>query len=255
MEEKHCEWCGELTHNYFYRFIIQPDYIIFLKSPLINFIDRQNQIVELNNGKIVDYSAIESPEIAASYSEIFPHIFCSENCEDSYVSTHTFIYRNDLEYEIAVLSFAENNIFSPRVIPIERIKHSNAICHHCNNEFPNYNKRFSCVKIRSKKIKKANFGEKPDLQHYPIVFSDMHSEKPEGNYFLFDIEMNKSSWEEKLFCSNECAFDYSQKQDKIILYKNNMLRGNFSIISPYTLKINEGLNNPYKYRPQKFVRT
>lgn len=254
MQEKHCEWCGSLTSNYFYRFIIQPNYIIFLNSPLIKSIDKNNQIVNLKNGNQVDYSALISSTMAVSYNEIFPHLFCSENCEDSYLSKHSVHYRDDIENEIAVLSLNENNIFSPIVVPIEQIKHSKEVCHQCNTGFPNFNKHFNCIKIKSMDKQKARLGDRPDMQKYPIVFSDMHDRKPDGNYFLLDIDMDQSKWAKNLFCSNECAFEYAQKENKIVMYKNNMLEGNLSIVSPYTVEINEGLNNPYKFRPQKFGR-
>jgi len=254
MNEKHCEWCGSASSNYFYRFIIQPDYLIFLNSPLIKSIDKNNQVVYLKNGSQVDYSALISSEMAVSYNEIFPHLFCSEDCEDSYLSKHSVQYRNDIENEIAVLSLNENNIFSPLVIPIENIRHTNVSCDQCKQEFPNFNKSFNCINILSKKIQKAHINDRPDLQNYPVVFSDMHNDKPSGNYFLFDIDMNQSSWRKKIFCSNECSFEYAKNENVIVMYKNNMMNGNLTIVSPYTVDINKGLNNPYKFRPQKFTR-
>ncbi len=250
MNSKHCEWCGGLSSSYYYRFVINPLQIILLDSPMIHSIDKENQVVTLKNGEKYDYSALISPDTAAGYNEIFPHIFCSEKCEDTFVERYSIIYRKD----VTVISLKDEGIFNPVVVPVEHINYNNDTCKQCKNNFPNLNKRYIHIKIVSKTIQKANINDKPDLSKYPVVFSDMYHGKQHGNYYLFEIEHNKSTWGEAQFCSNECAFQYTIENDCIIMYKNNILEGSFCHVSPYTTKINEGLGNPYKYRPQKMSR-
>jgi hypothetical protein len=252
MSAKHCEWCGKESPNYFYRFIIEPDYIIFFNSPFVKSIDRVNQIVLLTSGEQVKYSVQVAPSMAVYYTEVLPHIFCSAKCEDDFIHRYGLPYRDDLPEKTAVISFKKNGYYAPMVIGVDKLSYNSTVCDHCHDEFPNKNKKYTSIKIIGRKIQDATSNTNPDLRNYPVAFSDMYEGKNHGKFYLFKIDVNQNNWITNQFCSNECAFDYSIKNEVIVIYKNNILEGKISAITPYTKNINEGLDNPYRYRPQKF---
>lgn len=249
--EKCCEWCGKSSNKYMYRFIVEPEYILYLNSPLVLRIDRQNQVVTLRDGSKLDYSVEQPDQTAILFKELIPHIFCSESCEDNFVNTHTVTVRNDIHLKTAALSFKQEGYFVPLSIPVEKIKHTTNTCTVCKNTFPNVSKQFQSMEIRSLKEIPGELNVEPKTD-YAVVFSDISKKHPKGKYYCVDliIPPSKVAMRES-FCSNECVFEYASNKSACILFKNNIMQGYLTCITPVTVKINDGLGNPYKYRPQK----
>lgn len=249
---KHCEWCGKYSDNSFYRFIGEVENEFLLDSPLIANIDTINKLIVLKSGQTMSYLAMTSRTQAVTVVDFIPHIFCSEICEDAFVNDPRFLHRQELRFKTPVIECRKLGIFNPLSVPIEHIQHQMDRCETCNKKFPNLHKSFICHHIIESKILSGSMTIPPPIEPSPnaIAFSDMNKKHPLGNwyYFVFDDVNSKTR---HLFCSNECAFKYSESNDSLIVFKNNTMLGNKTCINPWTVKINEGLGNSYLFRPQK----
>ena len=249
--KRHCEWCGAYSENAFYRFIGETENVFFLNSPFISKIDTESKSIILKTGQVMSYLGLTAPDQAVSVTDFIPHIFCSEKCEDEFIQKHTVVYRNDLHLQTAVLNNQQNGIFSPLNVAIENLKHQSFRCEICNNYFPNLSKSFTCDSISDSKTLEGTLAQPPVdyFSHYPITFSDMNNQYPNGSWYLFNVDHDQTS--KKQFCSNECAFEYAKLNNSFIVFKSNMLTGLLTSINPFTVLINQGLKNKYLYRPQK----
>src|SRR5437016_6298833 len=92
---KHCEWCGLLSDESFYRFIGEAEYIIFLKSVMVSKIDLERLVVHFTDGRSLSYVGLVALDTAASTLDAIPHIFCSETCEDRFLEKYSIVSLND----------------------------------------------------------------------------------------------------------------------------------------------------------------
>ena len=251
---KHCEWCGQYSEGAFYRFIGEIENVFFLNSPFILRVDTQNKSVTLRTGQVMNYLGLTAPDQAVSVLDFIPHIFCSEQCEDDFIKKHSSFYRSDLHLMTAVINNSKSGFFSPISVPVETLQHQSSQCETCRGSFPNLNKSFTSRPITESKTLEGTLTKTPTeyLAQYQIGLSDMSENNPKGNWYFFSIDLDRAS--KTMFCSNECAFDHARMKNNFVMFKNNMLTGLLTSISPFTVRINEGLQNKYVYRPQKIER-
>ncbi|HOJ19728.1 MAG TPA: hypothetical protein PLT92_14285 [Ignavibacteriaceae bacterium] len=251
MDSKHCEWCGKLSANYFYRFIAKLNNLIFLDSPYVREVDISNTTVYLKNGEHVKYSSHMTHDLAASHNQFIQHIFCSERCEDDFIDVHKLIYRQDLKLKSAFITFSDKTDFHPFLVAISSFDHEQSRCIQCNSLFPDNERKFGVFNIISKKIEYHPISFIPDTNIYEMIFTDIKPGKTSCNYYMYKLDMNNSSNSNIHFCSNECVFDFSSENSCFILSLNNVLGGIYAAITPDTLEYNKALGNVYKYRPKK----
>lgn len=251
---KHCELCGEYSENAFYRFIGEIEHMILLNSPFISRIDTENNSVILKTGHVMNYLCLTAQDRAVSIVDFIPHIFCSERCEDEFIRKHTIMYRNDLHLKTAVIQYRQSELFSPLSVAIENLEHQSVPCEICNADFPNLSKSFSCFPILDSKTIVGTLVQPPmiDLSRYPLSFNDMNEKHPNGTWYLLSVDFDRLK--QAILCSNECAFEYARSKNNVLVFKNNMLSGVLTSISPFTVRINQGLHNKNIYRPQKIQR-
>ncbi len=244
---KQCEECGQYSNNWFYRFIGEVRYTIYLNSPLIISTDKINEIVHFINGNTLKYNIILGNQ-ACAVTDFTPHIFCTENCEDYFLEEYSSYASNEVINNPGVIFWEHNELFSPVSIPIEYLKYENTICNQCGINFPNLYRTFAVFPILGSRIDSGNFDNPPSDPKY-LAFSDMGKEKQYGNWYSMMINLKKIIHHH--FCSNECAFEFAVSTNSAITFKSNFLTGMLVNINPYSVQINQGLKNPYLYRPQK----
>lgn len=248
MKSKYCEWCGKNSASFIYRFLARVDYFIHLDSPRIKQIDLKNDEVILDGGQKISFSAKMSSEAAISFSELIPHIFCSEGCEDAFLSKYQGFFRNDVPTITAITEFKQNE-FVPVSFPIENINCSTSSCAQCGEKFPNISKSQTIYRILSSAVENGDLSSGPKkADTYPIIFSDMHPTRPQGKYYYLNPDMKNPT--KGIFCSNDCTYDYAKEKNVFIIQKNILMENNLTAISPFTIDINRGLSNPNIFRPQ-----
>lgn len=251
--KKHCEWCGVYSENCYYRFVVEPKYTIFLDSPFVKEIDPVNGRVILKNGDFIECTQIASiDKVGIFYDDVLTHIFCSEKCEDNFINTFASFINPELKYQSAV--YSNPNVFNPMIFDIDAFDYENETCCNCSNKFPNITKIFTLIPINDVKIISGKYKEIPKEAGYHAVLSDIDEKHLLGNYYLFNLDTDKTKWTKTNFCSNECTFDFAKENNMLVMFKNNMIKGYTTCISEFTIKINNGLANEYKYRPQILSR-
>ena len=246
-KEKICEFCGKISTDYFYKFIADINYLILLKNIDIKFNNKEERYVVLSNGTKVDYSLQVSSEQAISFSDIIPHIFCSESCVDEFLLKYSHYLLDDLYLKTPILNYMEMDMFCPIVFPINAFGENYDICNLCGKKYPNH--QHVCIIKRYSKFKKISgkLGINPLMsKKYDIAFSDIHERQSKGNFYLYkfvslDREMN--------FCSNECIFEYCSNMNSVATFKSNIEKASIRAITPHLIEINKSLNNKYLFRP------
>lgn len=249
---KHCEWCGSGTSNFIYRFIFEPEYTLFLKSRMINIHDRQRQCVYLDDGREFEYSFLQPNDTAIYVTEALPHIFCSESCVDNYLEKHSIFTGNSIHEKTAIHSLKQDGYFVPGIVEPREVSHREDECTQCAKSFPNISKLFRAFLIKSIEEVRGNLNDGPS-HGADIIQSDISQENPNGTFYHLFFNQPMTPLDKKVtFCSNECSFDFSVKNNCMVMFKDNVMKGVSAIISPVTKKINEGLSNRYVFRPQRF---
>jgi hypothetical protein len=252
MHSKYCEWCGKNSITFIYRFLARVDYVIHLDSPHVRTIDEQNQDVILSDGQRISYSAKLSPVAATSFRQLIPHIFCSEQCEDSFLEKYQGFFRNDIP-ELTPLSKFNDSQFLPVSFPVSNVKHTTATCKQCGVSFPNVSKTFNVFRITASAIEEGTLTSQPLTGNsYQMAFSDMHPSRPTGRWYFLTADLKSPSKE--LFCSNDCSYDFAKTHNVLVVFQNVLMENNLTALSPFTLDINRGLSNPNIFRPQVLRR-
>lgn len=244
-KEKMCEYCGKKSIDYFYRIIVEVDYIIFLKNPHISKNNKEQRFVVLSNETRVDYSIQINSEQAISFSDIIPHIFCSECCEDKFLYQYRQYFSEDIHLKTTIVY--NNNLFSPVIFAINAFGERYDICDICNTKYPNCDRLFTSMNIQKFKKITGKFGANPLVsKEYSIAFSDITENQINGTYYLYKFGDNTPKLK---FCSNECIFEYCMKNNYISIFKSNIEKGSIRAITPHLIEINKSLNNNYLLRP------
>ena len=255
-EGKHCEWCGNNSEDFIYRFIAEQINMIFLSNPKIVRNDRERKILTLSNGENLDYSLQTDSEHAVNTREFSLHIFCGEACEDKFLGEFGVALRPGIENNRLMINWQDENVFVPTLLPADYLCPENmwSRCKECKSSFPSttdypYFFNYRIIKILKSTQVPGVMGQKPaELAHYNIGLTDMNEAKPTGTFYLYDFNNSDIPKEDDLFCSKECAFEYAKNNNSIILHKNNLLKGTLRVITPDTVRINQSLGNKYLYR-------
>jgi len=249
---KHCEWCGSGTVNFVYRFIIEPEYMLFLRSKMISYHDRQRQRVHLEDGREFEYSLLQPDDIAVQVTEALTHIFCSEICVDNFLERHSVIHNQSIHEKIPIHSFKQEGYFVPIIVEPRLVSHREDVCTQCARSFPNISKLFRAFLIKSIQEVPGNLNDGPSYES-DIIQTDMSQDKLNGIFYHLNFNQPMAPLDKKVtFCSNECSFDFSVNNNCLVMFKDNVMKGVSATISPVTKKINDGLGNRYVYRPQRF---
>lgn len=137
-----------------------------------------------------------------------------------------------------------NSMFFP-IISKEEIL-VKKVCENWNEEFNGVGRKYMSKYIIDRKIERQQFG-RPGILYpgYDVGISDVSNKNPQGHGYLFKTD---KQFKKVDLCSNESAVDYCKKNNVLIYYNDFMNKGNLRLLSEYTPKINQSLQNPYKYR-------
>jgi hypothetical protein len=249
---KHCEWCGSATNNFIYRFVFEPEYTLYLKSRMIDFHDKERQRVVLEDGREFEYSFLQPYDTAIKVAEALPHIFCSEKCVDNFLDKHAVFFGDSIHEKTPIYSFKQEGYFVPGIVEPREVSYREDECTQCARSFPNISKQFRAFLIKSIEEVPGNLNDGPSYES-DIIQTDMSQGNPNGIFYHLNFNQPMSPIDKKVtFCSNECSFDFSVEKNCLVMFKDNLMKGVSAIISPVTKKINNGLNNRYVYRPQRF---
>ncbi|MCC5907029.1 MAG: hypothetical protein JJU13_12515 [Balneolaceae bacterium] len=248
---KQCEWCGSGTVNFIYRFIIEPEYTLYLRSRMISYHDHQRQNVVLDDGREFEYSFLQPNDTAIQVTEAIPHIFCSESCVDNFLEHHSVITNKSIHEKTPIYSFKQEGYFVPLIVEPREVSHREYICSQCGISFPNISKLFRAFLIKNVEEIPGNLNDGPTYRS-DIILSDMSKENPNGTFYHLNFNQPMAPIDKMVkFCSNECSFDFSVRNNCMVMFKDNIMKGASAIISPFTKKINIGLRNRYTIRPHK----
>lgn len=253
--KKGCELCGKIFDNYIYRFIAEQMNIIFLKNPKINFNDKDQRVVVLNDGSRLDYSWQINDDNAINFLDLSVHIFCSETCEDTFVNKYPVVFRSNIANDVLLVDWKKQNQFVPTVFATNHFcpEHMWEPCDECSTKFPStkaypYIIKNKVSKITDRHEESGSFGSKPSrADNYQFTISDIHKNSQAGIYYSYETDFRSSI--EKQFCSKECSFKYCASNNSVSILKNNLMKGSITVTTPQTVKINEKLGNKFIYRP------
>jgi hypothetical protein len=249
---KMCEICGNLSNEAYYLFVSSLEYTVYLDSPQINYFDRENGIVYFNNGCKYQINGFTSKSEAIFCSHMTTHIFCSETCENNFLNMYKSLTLYEAALEIGILSHKKD--FCPVLYPLKNFKYDLLICEQCNQKYPNSDKIYKIIPIEDTQKLSGNLKNPPHNKYFSFIFSDMHENKLDGNYYQIKLNHGKENWKFGNFCSNECVYEYSKKTDSLIIFKNNIMKGYITAITKFSKDINNGLSQPYILRPQIFSK-
>lgn len=246
----HCEICGQQTSKENMQLIGQVSCIINLHSDQISRVNEIAQMIEFEDGSWKDYSFFVSSlnshegKFAVAVKKVTQHLICSGKCINAFLAANS----RNLTAEIlqnTLIEIPEGKAFIPVVVDKDQGK--NQKCEFCKGSFTSINDSKYKVGTISRHAKaEGKLGEKPkDLESYGICLSDIIQEKPSGNNYLYKIE---GGLEDKIFCTNECAYNYSISNHSLVLCLDLINRGQIRAISPDTETINSNLQIPYKYK-------
>ena len=254
---KMCEICSSNSNSWFHRVVSDIDYQIHLENPQIEDIDRNNLVVTMEDGSHIDYNVeLEYGKLAVNLLGCSLHIFCSDDCEDKFLSKYAPTMRNDVYREHPLVQWKD--VFVPCILESKAVIREEdwEECDFCGEEHPNSRKsQYDHIKkyisyetLERSTVAGVHGGSTShiDLQKYPICISDISQKSPNGTYYLYSID--RSSKETKLFCSKECVFHFSEREDSPITFLNYLEKNCLGITTRDTKKINNNLGNKYIYR-------
>lgn len=133
---------------------------------------------------------------------------------------------------------------------MEKFKTWNEECEVCHSK-PIF--KSSVFKILKSATFDFEMGKSPNFGNaqggYDLAFSDVNQYHTKGMIYFYKMSEFNTVHN---FCSLKCAFEFSVRQNSLVLYpdpdKQDKIRG----ISPDIIKINQGLGNPeeLKYKGQ-----
>ncbi len=252
---KHCEYCGEIVEVPFWSALFSTDYIIYLKNSEIERVDKENMIVYLRSGERFNYlfgskkeDILDMPFMAKI------HLLCSEKCEDNFVLRTRHFLSGDLYRKTPIFSFRENKMFHPSAAPIKNFSTILKKCYTCNLEYPEFDdsapklwrRIWMCQEIITATEVYGKYNERPNIDSkYQILVSGMSEKSPTGVCFCYEPgELHTQS-----FCSVDCAYVYSVKNNCIVTYASVLDKDRYGAITPATEKINKDLMNLSPHRP------
>lgn len=254
---KDCEFCGDSSSDYFYRFIAEVKKLIFLKNSSIVENNTRDRYVILHDGSRVDYSIQSDPDHAVEFIDLIPHIFCSELCEDRLLKKYAQYLSGNIHNRHTLINYEKEELFAPHILPVEMIEHTEINCRYCQSLFPNYQKYYTVQDIASYREISGSLAEqklldnKIQLEPHEILISDISIENTEGLYFIYKTGLEKDRYP---FCSNECCFEHCLKTNSIAFFKSNIEKGYTLAITKDIININKALKQVYKYKPLEYVK-
>ena len=252
---KHCEFCGINSNDYFYRFIAEVQYIIFLNNSRVVKNITTDRYVLLDDGSRLDYSVQTDSYHAVNFEDLISHILCSEQCEDRFLKKYVQYFSNDIYKKHTFINYEKEGLFSPICFPVDSFEHNKAVCKFCNSQFPDFNKFYEINnivdfrKLDGGLAKEKLLNNMPKLEPHEIMTSNISKENTEGFYFIYKTGLEKDKFQ---FCSNECCFEYCLKSNSIAFIKTNIEKGYKLMISSDTIDINIALMSVYRYKPLQY---
>jgi len=255
--KRQCEFCGDVINIPFWSALFSIDYIIFLKNAMVSNVNRKEQVVFLSNGQKLDFMFdFGNDQLAMPYRAKI-HLLCSVNCEDDFLSQNRGgIMSQSLFEKSPTFSYRENNIFKPSAAPIDRLRTISKKCETCNSEYPDFDiegweRKWMAYSIISKEKEYVNNNSLPSFttDEFDQILSGVNEHKPDGYYFGY--KLSKKS-EEHSFCSNDCAFTFSNENNCHIIVDSILDKDRLGAIVPETEIFNKNLSNPISHRPSFF---
>ena len=256
-KQKACEFCGTISDNYFYRFLAESQYLLFLNNSAISSNNTEERYVTLTDGRRIEYSLQIDDSRAVNFDNLIPHIFCSEQCEDRFINKYAPILRDDIHLSRMMLDFREMDVFSPMSFPTESIQHQVASCKACGEKFPNFSKSYEVRNIVNERAVERNFtaeqiiSNEVELFPHEIMVSDISGENTHGKSYIYKTGLELENFQ---FCSNECCVKYCGTHSSIAFFKSNIEKGQILCLSKEVPEINRALKNAYRYQPLEFSR-
>jgi hypothetical protein len=255
---KHCELCGKKSDNSHYVFIVEIDYLIFTDSFLIQNHNLEDKSFIYNDTTKLHYDTQINGNIFASIKNtIIPHILCSEDCEDQ-LTKQKFYLTEEAQQRIGVYHCNNNEmpLSLPMILFPENVLYEENECIYCGKTFPNTNKQFSVIELEETYVRKGELNNISLIPSFSMFLTDLSDKHPDGKIFNYKFKDSPKEAEEAKkvhLCSNECAYNYALENNCILYAPNIVMQGFMTMITPNTIQINIGLNNPYKYRPSKIT--
>lgn len=249
----HCEYCGKNTDLSKQKFIAELIAIINLDILQFSKIDKTNNVIYLKDGKQLEYSFLTNKifnrngSFAVAIQKLNQHIICSEACENEFLSKYASLIM-PWAFDKPIMSFNPEMEFAP--VFVEHLYHDGRTCKQCATKFKSsLLNKYQSFKISGHSKMAGRHGVVPEVNSYfDAAISDISANHLSGNYFIYNINKAANDVE---FCSNECAYKYSVKENSLILFLDTLNKASMHVIIPHMIEINRNLSNKYLYRGLK----
>jgi len=245
---KYCEYCSNSVNNPYYTVLFSVSHLIDSTNSQVNFVDRQNEKVYINNEKVLDYTFEIEPGIFVVADHTTEHLLCSEKCEDDFIGKHWVSY---IKGEQPYYDYRQMNIFSPLATPSTRLGGENHICAYCGIQYKWNGRNWLKCRMRDTIKISGSFDKRPDIDFnkFEIVLSGLSVKNPIGEWYGYEPDYLNS---EKVFlCSYDCAYELVRDRSDIIFVNSVLEKERFGAIVNETEYFNKLLSNP-PHRPSFF---
>ncbi len=250
--KKYCEVCGLLVESPYYAFIISLSGLIFTKNSNVQEVDELNKKVYLKDGGSLNYSLSldENDDVLGIIHRSNEHLLCSEECENNYHNSQSKkkmtwspeLYKKTDSLDIKKICFYP--------LSLSGVKKDKDIkkCEICGDNYPSLGRSWSELEIIDKKSINGKYNERPDLDldYYSLVLSGLSEKKEQGLLCAYKIKGNSTK---RNFCSYDCAFFSSKKNNSFITVDSVLEKDRLGAIVPETEEFNADLENNIKHRP------
>jgi len=243
---KHCELCGKQSNDCKQSYLTVVKHVIYVPSKQVLFHDPVTQNITLQNGSKFSYTMIDSDFAFVCTQELTNHFFCSDTCATEMTRTPISF---EITRQLGEVRFGDTLPYWNLAFRKELILEHKKYCDWCGSSY--YSTGFNhASQITQRTVKESFYKNKANFPKHEIswiILSDTSNEK----YYGYDyIYINEQVFTQKDFCSNECRYKYSRKNNSLIMFLNNLMNTLVGVISPDILELNKALSNPYLYKPR-----
>jgi len=259
---KHCEYCGEIVRKPYWSLLLSMEYAICLQSDMIINIDKKEKIVYLNDGTHYDYLFQLDEYLLVHPFLAKIHLSCSEKCEDNFflIKKYSSIYSTDVlkGKKGPLIRFKGNkstpDTFKPVALKLKDFTTITKKCEICIQEYPDFEniphfeRKWFSQKIIEKHKEFVENNNKPTFstEKYSYILSGISDKSPSGDFYAYKASKERNFHN---FCSNDCAFIYSVKEESLVTIVSVLDKDRIGIISPEAEQFNDNLQNASPHRP------
>ncbi|MBU4486585.1 MAG: hypothetical protein KKD38_06615 [Candidatus Delongbacteria bacterium] len=248
---KYCEHCGEIASD--------PNFVLVgLMGDAI--LKRSNRILRTEGKKVILNDGtfmrldFENDREYFSIANGHEHVFCSDICVDKLLKNNIpYVTDGILNEGINYTSIGYNFVaYNSKISSLGTIAHKSESCEVCGTTYPSINREWlELFRITRTIIKDGYYNEDPFEKNGTqerLVVSGLSQDKIQFGP-LYCYEMNPSNKVSHKFCSYDCAYYYTKKNNTVIMTTSIIEKSRKGLIVPHIEEVNAGLGRRPKHKP------